>query len=182
MEIFRDIKGYEGLYQVSNKGIVKSLDRVVYNNGGYDLRKGKLLKLDENRGYLQVHLCKNGKSKTFKVHQLVAYSFPEICGEYFTGCEINHIDGVKTNNTVENLEVCTKSENMRNPVTVEKLRHTKNKPVLQYDINGNFIKEWESISVASNELHISRSTITDSINGRNTRKYKWVLKGFEICA
>lgn len=179
---WKNIEGCEGLYQISSDGIIKSLDRVVNNNGGCDYRKGRVLKTTENRGYLQVILCKNGRTKTHKVHQLVAKAFPEICGEWFEGCEIDHIDGMRSNNKATNLKVCTKSENMRNPITTIKISEIKKKPILQFTQDGEFIREWDCALTASKELHISRSTIIDSLKGKNTRKYKWVYKEDKLCA
>ena len=182
MEIWKDIEGYEGLYQVSNIGRVKSMNRIVNNNGGIDYREERVLKQDIDRGgYKQIHLCKDGKRRTLKVHRLVAKAFPEICGEWFEGCEIDHIDGVKDNNKATNLKICTKSENMRNPLTIIKISNLRKKPVLQYTQNGEFIREWDSASTAANELSISRSTILISLKGGNTRKYKWVYKEDNLC-
>ena len=182
MEIWKDIKGYEGLYQVSNIGRVKSMNRIVNNNGGTDYREERVLKQDIDRGgYIQTHLSKDGKVKTHKVHRLVAKAFPEICGEWFEGCEIDHIDGVENNNKATNLKICTKSENMRNPLTIIKISNSKKKPVLQYTQNGEFVREWDSASTAANELSISRSTILISLKGGNTRKYKWVYKEDNLC-
>ena len=182
MEIWKDIEGYEGLYQVSNIGRVKSMNRIVNNNGGTDYREERVLKQEIDRGgYIQTHLSKDGKVKTHKVHRLVAKAFPEICGKWFEGCEIDHIDGVKNNNKATNLKICAKSENMRNPLTIIKISNSKKKPVLQYTQNGEFIREWDSASTAANELSISRSTILISLKGGNTRKYKWVYKEDNLC-
>lgn len=119
-EVWKDIKGYEGYYQVSNFGRVKTLDRIVNNNGGLQLRKGKILKHSINqyrRNYHTVMLCVNCKSKRTYVHQLVAKAFPEICGEWFEGCEIDHIDCNTQNNVATNLRVTDKKGNMNNPLT-----------------------------------------------------------------
>lgn len=105
-EIWKDIKDYEGKYQVSNLGRVRSLDRKVGNHP----RKGKVLKPCVNRnGYLSVNLySKNTNRKVKSVHRLVAQSFiPNIEGKL----EVNHIDGNKQNNKIDNLEWCTMSEN-----------------------------------------------------------------------
>lgn len=121
MEIFRSIKNYEGLYEVSNLGNVKSVERNY--EGGYGAvchAGGKLLKLQFNKkrqNRVQVILCKDGKPKTYFVSILVAKAFPEICGEWFEGCEIDHIDTDVTNNVATNLRCVTRSENMRNPLT-----------------------------------------------------------------
>ena len=111
-EIWKDIKGYEGLYQVSNLGRVKSLERKVRNGEHtYRIISEKILKLDNlYDGYLGIGLYISRKQHYFKVHRLVAESFipnPE------NKLEVNHIDGNKTNNNAENLEWVTRIENMR---------------------------------------------------------------------
>ena len=91
-EIWKDIKGYEGLYQVSNLGNIKSI------------RTNKNLLFEENyKGYLRVSLCKNGKHKHYKVHRLVGIAF--IPNEYNLP-QINHKDENKHNNAIDNLEWC----------------------------------------------------------------------------
>ena len=103
-EIWKDIQGYEGMYQVSSHGRVRSLN---YNKTGLE---GIMSFNDNGTGYLQVYLTKNKKSKKVLVHRLVAMTFiDKIEGKNF----VNHIDGNKTNNHVENLEWCTKSENQQ---------------------------------------------------------------------
>lgn len=101
-EIWKDVIGYEDLYQVSNHGNVKSFHKYL---------KGKLLKPGiDGSGYYHVIFCKNKKRKILKVHRLIAIHFvpnPD------NKLEINHIDGDKSNNHVNNLEWCTRSENMK---------------------------------------------------------------------
>lgn len=108
MEEWKDIQGYEGLYQVSNLGRVKSLYRL--NSRGQKI-KGKILKYSINpKGYAIVILCKNGITKTISVHRLVAIHFIENPNNLNV---INHIDGNKINNNITNLEWCTQSENVK---------------------------------------------------------------------
>lgn len=109
MEVWKDVKGYEGLYQVSSEGNLKSLDRISNFNGDLGIRKGKKLKLSEtNDGYYRNQLYKNGKRENFYIHRLVAKAFiPKVDGKF----HINHIDGNPKNNRVENLEWCTPKEN-----------------------------------------------------------------------
>jgi len=106
-EIWKDIKGYEGHYRVSTEGRVRSLKRK--DNTGRNF-KGRVLKLIFRCGYFGVGLCKNGKVKTFYVHRLVAISF--ISNSDNKSC-INHKNGIKTDNRIENLEWCSQKENVK---------------------------------------------------------------------
>ena len=106
-EIWKDIEGFEGMYQVSNMGNVKSLKRTVWNSGKgcYKTVAERILKVGKDRkGYLQVQLCQDGKGKSYKIHRLVATAF---CENPHGFKEVNHIDGDKTNNCVDNLEFCS---------------------------------------------------------------------------
>lgn len=110
-EVFLDITGYEGLYQISNKGRVKSLERKVTNPccGGLQTIKEKIL-CTGGSNYPKLKLRKNNKYKTYNVHRLVATAFiPNPQNKY---C-INHKDGIRTNNSVENLEWCSYKENTK---------------------------------------------------------------------
>ena len=111
VEIWKDIKGYEGLYQVSNLGRVKSLSIYRKNSVCEYYSKEKILKpLKDKGGYLNVRLWKNKKGKTIKIHRLVACNFLE---NTENKRDVNHINGIKTDNGVENLEWCTCSENIK---------------------------------------------------------------------
>lgn len=110
-EIWKPIKGYEGMYEISNKGNVKSIDRIIEDCiGRKKLYKGKILKKEKSiHGYYQVPLYKNGKAKLFSVHRLVAYAFIENPKNLPF---VNHIDFERTNNNVDNLEWVTPKENV----------------------------------------------------------------------
>ena len=109
-EIWKDIEGYEGLYQVSNRGRVKSLERIVMRKNGRPYSVPELIKERQidHKGYDRIGLNKNGKKKRFFVHRLVLQAFNPSSDETL---EVNHIDGNKLNNNVENLEWVTSSEN-----------------------------------------------------------------------
>ena len=110
-EIWKDIKNYEGCYQVSNLGRVRSLTRKVNTYNGVRITKGKLLKpLKTNRNYLRVCLKKNQKGKYVSIHRLVATAFIPNPNNYNV---INHIDSNTYNNSVNNLEWCTQSHNIK---------------------------------------------------------------------
>lgn len=113
-EIWRDVVDYEGIYEVSNRGRVRSLDRVVKANDGVIYkRKGKYMKITINKyGYPTVRLSKDGSTNTKSVHRLVANSF---LGE--SNLIVNHKDGIKNNNNLENLEFVTQKENMVHAVS-----------------------------------------------------------------
>ena len=138
IEIWKDYKDYEGLYQASNLGRLRSLDRWVSKNGSMQFIKGRILKLlNHNAGYLSVNLWKNNKVKTYLVHRIIAEVFLPNPNNYK---EVNHKDEDKTNNNVNNLEWCDAKYNSNYGTRNERL----SKSVLQYDLEGNFIKEWKS--------------------------------------
>jgi hypothetical protein len=116
IEDWADVKNYEGVYQVSSLGRVRSLDRIDATNGNHRILKGRVLRpgLNGNK-YLHVILYDRGSKKGIRVHKLVALAFiPNPMG--FS--EINHKDGIKTNNVVTNLEWCNRSYNMNHAVSM----------------------------------------------------------------
>lgn len=110
MEIWKDIKGYEGLYQVSNRGNVKRINRIVKSKHGNKKMKDIVMKQEINKSnYMTIGLTKEGKRKHFNVSRLVAINFIE---NIYGKKEVNHINGNKHDNSSENLEWVTKRENM----------------------------------------------------------------------
>jgi predicted XRE-type DNA-binding protein len=115
-EIWRNIVGYEDSYQVSNRGSIKSLDKYVRNRYSRRLRKGGILKFKKDKyGYLQANLCKNGKLKQLAVHRVVLTAFDRPPKNNEEG---NHKNGIKENNSIENLEWATRLENIRHRIDI----------------------------------------------------------------
>ena len=124
MEWF-DIKGYEGLYQINKNGEVRSLPHYTKFKNGTSYHNGKLLKLhDSGKGYLKVDLCKDGKQKRFFIHRLVAGTFIDNPNNY---PQVNHINGNKKDNRVENLEWVSASTNVKHAVSMGLFHITEDK-------------------------------------------------------
>ena len=177
VEIWKDIPGYEGLYQVSNLGRVKSL---LYATRCSQVQREKILKVSEHNGYLYVTLHKSKKQKTLRVHRLVASAF--ITNNTGKPC-VNHINGNKKDNRLENLEWCTHKENsihawetgLQN--RVHKKNNAKSKCVIQYSAGFQFIQTFPSVREASRQTRIhsgaiSRAAKTGGKAGNFIWKYK----------
>lgn len=181
-EIFKDIPDYEGLYQVSNLGRVKSLERYVNCKSGCKaLKKGKILKIQKNNnGYSIVGLHKNGKRKLYLIHRLVYESFN---GPIPDGMQVNHINEDKTDNHLENLNLMDCKTNINwgthNKRVSEKMTNGKRSiTVLQYDLDNNFIKEWVSVNEVHRQLGFSCGNISLSCRGfyKSYKGYVWKYK------
>lgn len=175
-EIWKEIKEYGGKYKVSNNGRIKNMmtNNLVPQN-------------ISNSGYYRVGLYLNNKSKNKEVHRIVAETFidnPE------NKIEVNHIDGNKLNNNVDNLEWVTHKENINHawknnlfePVREASKRYGKNNPsakgVIQYDINENKIEEYECIEDAAIKTNVNKTNIGKCCNGRRKTAggYIWKFK------
>jgi hypothetical protein len=169
--MWKDIKGYEGLYAVNEKGEIKALERKVKKGDCWVTKKECLKSFNLHRGYLKVVLSKDGKAKTYRVHRIVAEAFIENPNNY---TEVNHIDEDKTNNCVENLEWCNREHNIEHSIKSGKFII---KMVSQYDLEGNFIKTYKSVSEAERETGIPRTHICKCVLGRYGHKtaggYVW---------
>lgn len=148
-EIWKDIKGYEGLYRISDKGRVKSVERTVRiadNLGGVRLKRETIMAQETGKfGYHRVCLSKNGKGKKHLVHRLVAEAFVDNPMSY---PQINHKDENKDNNAASNLEWCTAKYNSNYGSRTERTAVAKFIPVSLFDMNGKFIQDFESIKDA----------------------------------
>ena len=140
-ELWKDVKDYEGLYQVSTLGRVRSLDKYV-NTKNRNVDKVLKPAYDKN-GYLRVYLYKNGKGTYFRVHRLVAKTF---IPNPLNLPVINHKDEVKDNNHPYNLEWCTDEYNKNYGTAIKRSAEKRSKKVYQYDMQGNLIKEWSSVA------------------------------------
>lgn len=165
MEIWKDIENYEGLYQVSNFGRVKSL-----KNGRWGTGKERILKAtDDGWGYLQINLCKNRKRENFKVHRLVAESFIENPNNL---PEVNHIDENKTNNRVENLEWCTNAYNINYGTRNQRIAKALSKRVLCVDTGDIFPSTHE----VQRKFGYSIGNISNCCNGKRKTAYGYTWR------
>ena len=169
-EIWRDIRGYEGQYQVSNYGNVRSLDRYVrFKDGRVALFKGKKRKLTKNGdGYLQVTLCPDSSTvNTVKVHRLVAETFIPNPNNM---AEINHIDEIKTNNYVGNLEWCDRLHNCNHGTRNIRISHSHGIPVAIKGEAG--VLTFRSYTEAAKFLGVVTETVRCAIkHGHKCRGY-----------
>lgn len=182
-EVWKDIKGYEGMYQVSNLGRIKRLEKSFIDSIGRNYNyKEKIYKLQkDNNGYLMVTLP---KSKLFRVHRLVAEAFLENPNNLK---EVNHIDGNKSNSNILNLEWVTHKQNMKHAlesglmenarkIFSQKIKERKlwelspcnRVKVNMYDKNNNFIKSFDSLVDASKYIGVHAQRIWQVCN--NIRK------------
>ena len=181
MEIWKDIKDFEGIYQVSNYGNVKSLERYV--NKGCQLVNEKILKpMIDYYGYTQVALCKDGKRYRCKVHRLVCEAF--LPNPENKPC-VDHINCVRSDNRLENLRWCTYSENNKNPLTLEKFKrwvgvyNKFSKSILQFDLDGNLIEKWDSMMDVERELEIPNYNISRCCRGLSKVAGGYVWKYYD---
>ena len=156
-EIWKDVKDYEGLYQVSNLGRVKSLN---YRRTG----KEGIMKPQKDRcGYLQIKLCKYGKDKQCRINRLVAQAFLENPEGY---TDVNHIDENKQNNCVENLEWCSRSYNNTYNGRAKKVGKKISKPVFSVNKVSGLIMWWQSAKEAERCTGIDKGSISRCCKGK----------------
>lgn len=193
-EEWRDIKGYEGLYQVSDWGRVKALKRNAVGKTRNQYYDEHMLKQSLRVGYPRVTIDNTSKS----VHRLVAEAFiPNLDNK---PC-VDHIDGNRENNFVENLRWVTHKENNNNPITLARLakaqlgykqtkehieKHTKkiinhpnlSKEVYQYTLNGEFVSKYPSVAEVHRQLGYSPSQIAQTCRGilKKAKGYLWSYK------
>ena len=181
--MWKQIHGYEGYYEVSDSGEVRSMDRYVVNTRGRDIGKARLLKgsmmrLTEGKGrgdgdgYLVVNLRKDGKSSVCLVHILVAKAFLDNPDNLPT---VNHIDGNKQNNCVSNLEWASYADNNIHALK-NGLRSPRGNAIIQYTIDGKYVATYKSACEAARETGFSRGAISHCLNGRTSQSFGFVWK------
>lgn len=195
LEEWKPIKEYEELYEVSSFGRIRSLDKIIKTHNRFGNMnkkiKGKIIKevINKKTGYSQIILSKEKNKKMFLIHRLVLENFipnPE------NKPQVNHIDGNKQNNNLNNLEWCTRSGNIKhsfktglshsnfktqsgkkhhfygkhhNENAKKKMKLSHYKKVIQFDKNNNFIKEWNGIKEVEEVLKISNGNISECCKG-----------------
>ena len=174
-EEWRDVVGYEGRYQVSSMGRVKSLKRKFIDKIGRERYvKECFLKPGADRGgYLRVGLCDGEKRKTFKVHRLVCEAFHE---NPDNKPQVNHINEIKTDNRASNLEWATARENSNFGTRNERLGKAQSKPVAQYAQDGELIKVWPSTMEVERQAGFSNGNISQAANGKYKHAYGFIWK------
>lgn len=186
-EIWKNIKDYEGIYQISNMGNIRSLDRVVkLANGNERHIKGKMLRIHMVSGYLMVSLYKNGKRSNILVHRLVASNFLK---NEKNLPEVNHIDHCKTNNKSSNLEWCTRDYNIRDMTLYYKGAYKNSKGLYKEELNtcpfckkvinynSNFCKKCNN--EISKSYRISKDDIITSLT-KNKGNFTKSSKDFDL--
>lgn len=139
-ETWKPVKDFEGLYEVSNYGEVKSY---------HHCKEGKLLSPGKSKGYLKVDLSKNGVRKSLKIHRLVYETF---VGEIPPKWDVNHLDENKENNRVENLEACSHGDNMRWGTGIARMAAAQSKAVEAIDkVTGKVVYIFPSIAEAGRQ-------------------------------
>ena len=165
---WRDILGYENTYQISDNGEVRNI------------KTKRILKKYLNKyGYYQVTLCKNNKARLFRVHRLVAMTFiPNKENKE----QVNHIDGNKLNNKVDNLEWCSSSENIKHAFknglkySLRGKNNILSKRTYQYDKEYNLLKVWDSIADITRELNIKKQYISACCLGKIKKTHGYIFK------
>ncbi len=182
--MLRNVNNYEELYRVSDDGDIIS-------------RSGKILKPHSNsrrNGYCSVMLCKGGTPKREYIHRIVARAFPEICGEWFEGCEIDHINGITTDNRAVNLRVCTKRQNMQNPLTVKRISESADRVARSERMKGDknpakhYTDEWRKHIAEAQTLKPNTGCFKaiNRIDGENETIYNSLTEaskqnGIQVC-
>lgn len=162
IEIWKDIVGYEGKYQVSSLGRIKNFKKNTF-----------LKPINHSGGYLNVDLYKNGTSLKKFIHRLVAEAFIPNPNNL---PEVNHKDEYKKNNNVNNLEWCSPKYNSNYGTRITRKAQSTKKKVLQFDLNGIFIKEWESAVDIQKETGFGKGSIGRCCRNQQYQAYGYIWR------
>ena len=173
-EEWRDVVGYEGLYQVSSEGRVKSLERK--DRLGRTVKERILKPGVVGSGYLMISLCTGGKQKMFSVHRLVCQAFHE---NPDNKPQVNHINEDKADNRACNLEWSTAKENMNHGTHNERVAKALSKPVGQYTRYGDLVKVWPSTIEVQRQIGFGQGNICQAANGKFKQVYGFTWKYIE---
>lgn len=192
-EKWRKSEYFDDFYRVSDLGRFKTIDHYVKytkRNGKHStyLKKGHILKLQsppKAKGYVVASGYKNGKLNPKKIHIVVAKAFPEICGEWFEGAVVDHIDGNKKNNVAYNLRVCTIQQNNANPITLNKQKEIakkigkekigENNPM--FEKHGKDNPNSKPILCITNNTYYENAIEASKILGLNANSIRRVCRG-----
>lgn len=159
-EIWKDVKGYEGLYQVSNLGNIISLQ----SRWGKRKEPRPVSKHITKKGYERASLYKQGVSRLHMVHKLMMITFNPTKSQHM---EVNHKNRIRNDNRLDNLEWLTHTDN---------IRYSKGKSINQYDLQGNFITSWVCIRDVERKLNIDHRQICDCLKGRQKTCHNYIWK------
>ncbi len=173
MEVWKAIEGYEGFYEISNLGRVKSLRRIETRKNGttYPVKESIIAQHADKKGDCRARLRKPGSTKTLLVHRLVAAAFIPNPNDYK---EINHKDECKGNNSADNLEWCSRKHNIHYGTGLTRRALGLSKKVFQYTLDGELVKTWNSTRECGRSGHC-QARVTDCCNGKakTHHGYKW---------
>lgn len=178
-EYWKDIPGYEGMYQCSTYGNVRSLDRYIQGHSGkYQFKKGQdIIPRKNKNGYLQFALNKDSERKMVYVHIIIAETF--LKKDNLCKCTVNHKDGNKINNSVDNLEWCSYSQN--NKHAYDELHRNvskegaRRKEIYFIDTKTKSMKYYESIAEASRSIKLSHTQINRYIHSDKKWKGRYII-------
>lgn len=165
-EIWKTIDGYDGKYQISSHGRVKSLFRV--NQYGTYYKEHFLKPSLHEQGYLYVILSKNNNSQKHYIHRLVANAFISNIEKL---PEVNHINEIKNDNRVENLEWCTSKYNSNYGTKIDRHKKLISKPVIQETLDGDFVRRFNSATEAEKEIGYNATYISAVCHGKRKHAY-----------
>lgn len=173
-ELWNPIVGYEGLYEVSNAGQIRSIDRLVkHRNGGLAKRKGGSIAITKNvYGYMKCGLSKNGEAKTWLVHRLVAMAFIPNPNNL---PEVNHINEITYDNRITNLEWCESSYNQKYGTRTKRSGKKHRKIICQLNMFGEVLAKYSSLSEVCKLFNYRKCHISRCANGYEATAYgyKW---------